>query len=60
MVETLETVVTISDDDDGKFTKCCHDDVLYRREKYSQVIVYVGLREQCYHMDSERVVSNDG
>ena len=29
MVEKLETFLTISDDDDGTFTKCCHDDVLY-------------------------------
>ena len=57
MIEKLETFLTISDDDDGNFTKCCHDHVLYRREQYSHVIVYV--REQCCHMDSERVVSND-
>ena len=31
MVEKLETFLKISDDDDGNFTKCCHDDVLYRR-----------------------------
>ena len=24
MVEKLETFLTISDDDDGNFTKCCH------------------------------------
>ena len=41
MVEKLETFLTISDDDDGKFIKCCHDDVLYRREQYSHAIVYV-------------------
>ena len=41
MVEKIETFLTISDDYDGKFTKCCHDDVLYRREQYSHVIVYV-------------------
>ena len=57
MVEKLETFLTISDDDNGNFIKCCHDDVLYRREQYSDVIVNV--REQCCHMDSERVVSND-
>ena len=39
------------------FVVCCHGDVLCRREQYSHVIVYV--REQCCHMDSERVVSND-
>ena len=53
----VETFLTISDDDDGKCTDCCHDDVLYRREQYSHVIVYV--REQCCHVDSKRVVSND-
>ena len=57
MVEKLETFLTISDDDNGNFIKCCHDDVLYRREQYSDVIVNV--HEQCCHMDSERVVSND-
>ena len=57
MVEQVETFLTISDDNDGKFTECCHDDVLYRREQYSHVIDYV--REQSYHVDSERVVSND-
>ena len=57
MVKKFETFLTISDDDDGNFTKCCHDDVLYRREQYSHVIVYV--REQCCHMDSELFVSND-
>ena len=57
MVEKLETFVTISDDEYGKFTKCCHDDVLCRREQYSHVIIYV--REQWCHMDFERVVSND-
>ena len=57
MVEKLEIFLTISDDDDGNFTKCCHGHVLYRRKQYSHVIVYV--REQCCYMDSERVVSND-
>ena len=57
MVEKLETFLTICDDDDGKFTKCCYDDVLYRREQYSRVIVYV--REQCCHTDTERVAPND-
>ena len=41
MVKQFESFLTIGDDDDGKFTECCHDDVLHRREQYSHVIVYV-------------------
>ena len=37
MVEKLQTFLTINDDDDRKFTKCCHEDVLYRREHYSHL-----------------------
>ena len=48
-LEKVMTFLKISDDYDGKFSECCHDDVLYRCEQFSHVIVYV--REQCCHMD---------